>query len=98
MKTLTQPIDEQILKKTLKKYGVVRAAIFGSYARGDIGQASDLDLLVDYKDGMNLFDVIDLREELEVALGRKVDLVSRKFAPERLVKRIANELVPLELD
>lgn len=98
MKTLETQIDKQLLKKTLKKYGVVRAAIFGSFARGDDRMASDLDLLVDYKDGTSLFDVIDLQKELEDLFGRSVDLVSRKFMPDRLAKRIKAELVPLNLD
>lgn len=97
MKTTTQAIDEELLIATLKKYGVTRASVFGSYVRDDFGPNSDIDLLVDYKEGVSLFDVVDLTEALEAALGRKVDLVSRKYMPERLAKRIKNDLVPLNL-
>ncbi len=47
---------------------------------------------------MSLFDVIDLNAALETLLARKVDLVSRKFMPKQLARRIKDELVPLILD
>jgi predicted nucleotidyltransferase len=98
MKTTSKLIDEELLIATLKKYGVIRASVFGSYVRDDFGPDSDIDLLVDYKEGVSLFDVVDLTEALETALGRKVDLVSRKYMPERLAKRIKDDLIPLPLD
>jgi predicted nucleotidyltransferase len=98
MKTIGKPINQKLVVATLKKYGVTRASVFGSFARDDFTPDSDLDLLVDYREGTSLFDVVDLTEALEAALGRKVDLVSRKYMPERLAKRIKNDLIPLTLD
>ena len=79
----------------LKRYGVVDVSVFGSFARNEATATSDLDLLVTYKPGTNLFDVMSLQDELEVALGRKVDLVSQKYISHRLAKRITNDIRPL---
>lgn len=61
----------------LKRHDVKRAAIFGSFARGEAKAKSDVDLLIEYK-GRNksLFDLVDLKSELEDILGRKVDIVT----------------------
>lgn len=59
----------------LKEIGVTRAAIFGSVAREEQTDKSDVDILVDLPIGMSLFNVIDLEFKLEEAISRKVDLV-----------------------
>ncbi len=54
-----------------------RAAIFGSFARGEAKANSDVDLLIEYRaKGKSLFDLVDLKLELEEILGRKVDIVT----------------------
>ena len=71
-------IDKIIKKKCgriFKKYGVKRAAVFGSYARGEQKKNSDIDLLVDVPDRIGLLGMVALKLELEAALKRKVDLV-----------------------
>lgn len=50
--------------------------VFGSVARGDAGEDSDIDLLVDFEPDSSLFDVLHLTEELEQLLGHRVDVVS----------------------
>ena len=50
--------------------------VFGSVARGDASEASDIDLLVDFDEGSSLFDLRHLSEDLERLLGRHVDVVS----------------------
>lgn len=73
---LPMSIDE--LRQVLKAHGVVGASIFGSYARGEAREDSDLDILVDYADGVSLFDHFDLRDELVKHSGKRVDLVSSR--------------------
>ncbi|MFA6376085.1 MAG: nucleotidyltransferase family protein [Candidatus Paceibacterota bacterium] len=71
-------IDKIIKKKAagiFKKYGVTKAAVFGSCARGEEKKDSDIDLLVELPEEMTLFGAIALKLELEKALKRKVDLV-----------------------
>jgi len=68
----------EIKRKTvpiLKKNGVVKAGIFGSYAKGKARKGSDVDILVDIKDDISLIGFIGIKLELEKALGKKVDLV-----------------------
>jgi predicted nucleotidyltransferase len=89
------PIKLTELQTLLTEYGVVSASIFGSYARGEATENSDLDLLVTYKDGTSLFDVLKLNDQLESVTGKRVDLVSKKFIKPRLAKRIQKDLVKL---
>ncbi len=61
----------------LKKHAVKRAAIFGSFARGDAKAKSDVDILIEYKTkNKSLFDLVDLKSELEETLDRKVDVLT----------------------
>jgi len=69
---------EEIKEKTLpilKSAGATRAAIFGSYARGEAGQDSDIDMLVDLPPRYSLLDYIRLKHQIEDVLGIDVDLV-----------------------
>jgi len=59
----------------LKRYGVKRAAVFGSFVRGESKKKSDIDILVEIEKDISLFDFIGLKLEIEEVLGRKVDLV-----------------------
>jgi uncharacterized protein len=59
----------------LKSYGIKRAAIFGSAARGTMKRNSDIDILVDMPSGIGLFEFAGIKLDLEKALKRKVDLV-----------------------
>ena len=66
---------EQILN-IASQYGVNKVKIFGSALRGEETPESDIDLLVDCKDGCSLFDLIGLKQELEQMFGRKIDIVT----------------------
>jgi uncharacterized protein len=60
----------------LKQYGVQKAFVFGSVARGEQHKDSDLDILIDLSGRYSLFDVIDIKLALEDMLGCKVDVVT----------------------
>lgn len=60
----------------LKEEGVTRAAIFGSYVRGEERKNSDVDMLVEVPGGMGLFAFGGLKRKLEQALNKRVDLVT----------------------
>ncbi len=63
----------------LKRNGVVKAGIFGSYARGEANKRSDVDILIKVKrKGFSLLDLIGLEQELQKKLRRKVDLLTYK--------------------
>lgn len=74
----------EIIKETLQKYfadqPIVKAWLFGSYARGDQSQESDIDILVDF-DKTNypgLLKHAGMICDLEEILGKKIDLVPRE--------------------
>lgn len=79
----------------LKRAGVLRSSLFGSMARGEANRDSDVDLLVDLPYGKTLFDLIDLKMNLENALGRSVDLSTYKSVKPRLKEYIDRDLVLL---
>lgn len=62
----------------LKNYGVNRAYLFGSFARGEQNQNSDIDFLVEYTSDAErtLFKSVELKYELEDTLQRKVDVLT----------------------
>ncbi len=59
-----------------KKYGIIRASLFGSTARGDNNEKSDIDLLISPAAGTTLFDMVGIKNELENVLEKPVDLVT----------------------
>lgn len=79
----------------LKEYGVTRAEVFGSAARGDMRPDSDVDLVVSLGEPMGLLKFIELRNRLEDALGRKVDIMTPSSINKHLAPHIIPNLVPL---
>jgi predicted nucleotidyltransferase len=61
-----------------KRYPISELGVFGSYARGDHTQDSDIDILLGFHGRIDGFDYIRLAHELEDAFNQKVDSVSRK--------------------
>jgi len=78
------------IKKVLKRHGVVRAGIFGSYARGEQKKNSDIDILIQPPKGIG-FGFVGIQFELEDRLKRKVDLLSYRAIHPLLKKRILKE-------
>jgi uncharacterized protein len=66
---------KELILPILRNYGVTKAGIFGSAARGKMTKKSDIDILVEIKEDLSLLDMVGIKIELEEALGRKVDLV-----------------------
>ena len=60
---------------TLQKYKAQIKGIFGSFARGEESEKSDIDVLVDFEEGADLFDLVGLSLYLEETLKRPVDVV-----------------------
>ncbi len=76
----------------LKKYPIKSLAIFGSYARNEQNENSDLDLVVEFNGKVGA-QFIDLADEIEEYLGFKVDLVSRKGIKEKYFEAIKSDLI-----
>lgn len=79
----------------LKKAGVRRASIFGSYARGEARKRSDVDILIDAPRGMGLFELVGLEQKLEEALEKKVQVGTYNGLKERVREEIMQEQVPI---
>ncbi|MGL5866975.1 MAG: nucleotidyltransferase family protein [Dermatophilaceae bacterium] len=83
------------LLEVLHRHGVTNPEIFGSAARGDDHEGSDVDLLVDFAPGTDIIDIIGITRELENVLGVPVDVVPRTGLKERVRSRAARDLLPL---
>ena len=75
----------------LKRSGVVKAGIFGSYATGRAGKKSDVDILVKFSGKKSLLDLAGLKIELESKLGKKVDILTYKSIHPLLKDKILKE-------
>jgi uncharacterized protein len=86
---------EKILR-IASSFGATRVRVFGSWARGEAMEDSDLDLIVDVPRGTTLLDLAGLQIELEKLLGIKVDVFTEGSLHRRLKNQIlaeARELV-----
>ncbi len=82
-----------------ERYGVQSLGVFGSYLRGDQKARSDFDVLVEFDSQQNTFhNWIELRSDLQDALGVKVDLIENKNLKPFIGKRILSEVVWLRRD
>ncbi|HPH49144.1 MAG TPA: nucleotidyltransferase family protein [Methanothrix sp.] len=77
------------------KHGARNVRVFGSVARGEDDEKSDIDLLVEFESGRSLLDHAGLWLELQDLLGCKVDVVSERGIKPRIRERVLREAVPL---
>ncbi len=98
---MKKKIDQFIKKlKEIKpiiesKYSVKNLEVFGSYIRGKQKKGSDLDILVEFHETIDLFKYIELENYLSEKLGVKVDLVMKDTLKPRIKDRILNEAIPV---
>jgi hypothetical protein len=77
------------------RHGVVAVRVFGSVARGDAGDQSDIDLLVDLEPGRGLFDLGAFLADVQDLVGESVDVVTPKGLRSRIRDRVFREAVAL---
>ena len=85
------------IRKVLTKHGIVRAGIFGSYARGEQKKNSDVDILIEppIDRKFSLLDLVGLEFELEKILNKKVDLLTYGGVNVYIKKDILNDELKL---
>ena len=76
-----------------KRYPICELGLFGSYARGDFNEQSDIDILVDFNARIDGFDYIRLAHELEDAFKFKIDMVSRKGIKPKYLPFVEKSLI-----
>lgn len=94
---MTPTLDElrTTVAAPMTRRGVVRAGVFGSFARGEATESSDVDFLVEFEDGRTLLDLAGLRLDLCEALGREVDVATPGSLHPGLRERILREVVSI---
>jgi len=83
------------LRGVLRKYGATGLRVFGSVARGEDTDASDVDLLIDVPKGTTLVDLAGLMLDLREVLGRNVDVLTTGALDGEMRERVLSEAVPL---
>jgi predicted nucleotidyltransferase len=86
------PFDTEKLVKICQQNDVAMIGVFGSMARGEATEDSDIDLLVKFSKGKSLLTLVRLEREISIALGRKVDLLTEAAISPYLRDRIRREL------
>ena len=72
-------------------YQITEIGIFGSYARGEETEASDVDILVDYETAPTFIMLVELRDYLSQLFGLKVDVVTKNGLKPRIRERVLAE-------
>ena len=84
------------LKPDLKKrFRLKEILLFGSIVRGEQREDSDIDVLVEFEEGADLFDLVGLANFLEEQLQRKVDVAPKRALREEFRDSILSEAVPI---
>jgi len=83
-----------VQKKSLcARYQITELGVFGSYARGEQTEASDVDILVDYEVAPTFIMLVELRDYLSEVFGLKVDIVTKNGLKSRIRDRVLAETI-----
>jgi predicted nucleotidyltransferase len=89
------PQQENIIKTVTQRVKPTLVGVFGSYARGEENEKSDLDILIDFDMKVDLLELIGLEQELSELLGIKVDLITLRSVNASLKPYIESDLIRL---
>lgn len=97
MKTLEDIKQTLAQSKPLlwENYHITKVGIFGSYARGEQTEQSDVDVLIDYEQAPTLFKLVELRNYLSELMEMKVDVVTKNGLKPRIRDRVLSEVIYL---
>lgn len=77
------------------EYGIRKIAVFGSYARGEDLAGSDIDILVDMTKQFGIYKFIGLKQRIETAMGKPIDLVESQCLEPLLKDSILSEAITI---
>ncbi len=77
------------------RHGAGNVRVFGSLARGEGNESSDLDLLVTLEKGRSLLDLVGLKQDLEDLVHRPVDVVTERALSPYIREHVLSEAIPL---
>ena len=86
------PFDTKKMKEFCRHNVVATVGVFGSMARGEATEESDIDLVVRFSKRKSLLELVRLEREVTTALGRKVDLLTESAISPYLRDRVRREL------
>jgi uncharacterized protein len=89
------PQQENIIKSVTQRVKPTLIGVFGSYARGEENEKSDLDILIDFDMKVDLLELIGLEQELSELLGIKTDLITLRSVNASLKPYIESDLIRL---
>jgi predicted nucleotidyltransferase len=92
--TLPKDKRDEVLR-IAEKYGARHVRVFGSVARGQADDKSDIDFLVELEAGRSLLDLGGLQFELETLLARPVDVVTERGLKPRVREHVLREAIPV---
>ncbi|MBA7560793.1 MAG: nucleotidyltransferase [Promethearchaeota archaeon Loki_b31] len=92
-KTLILKVLKEIKKEIKSKYRVKAIGLFGSYVKDMQNDSSDIDFLVEFEKGADLFHFMGLIFFLEEKFNRKVDVISKPALKEDLRENILQEVI-----
>ncbi len=82
------------LKPSLQaEFKITELGVFGSFARNEQTQNSDIDILIDYEDGTSILTLGGLQYALSEIFGKKVDIVMKKSLKRNIGKQILSEVL-----
>ncbi len=83
------------LTQLLQQFPLQRASLFGSYARNEETETSDIDILIEPKKGFTIFDMLRMEQTLEEKLNRKIDLVEFAAIKPSIRERVLQQAITL---
>lgn len=92
---MSTTLQVNIIKTVTQRVSPTLVGVFGSYARGEENEKSDLDILIDFDMKVDLLDLIGMEQELSELLGIKVDLITLRSVNASFQPYIESDLIRL---
>jgi hypothetical protein len=92
---MTLNVLQQKIKTVLNKYPVSKAALFGSFARGEENGDSDIDILIQTSQPISLFDILKIERELFKVTKRKIDILEYSAIKPTIKQNVLRESLPI---